>query len=82
MGHQSCRHLLASNLRRWRVENGLLLKQIALELDTSVSTVSSWEHARRFPSPEHLDRMARFVGWPVCRLLYDGQGNCRHTGED
>jgi len=77
-GH--AREALAHHLHAWRDENNVPLKALATELGVSISTVSAWEHGKRFPSGDHLDRLSEFTEMPVCALLYHGTEGCPHGG--
>ena len=61
--------LLSKNLAGWRRDNTLVLRQIAPKLGVSVSTLDAWERNTRFPTGEHLDKIAAYTGIPVCRLF-------------
>jgi len=67
-----------TRLRAWRKEEGHPLKRVAHDLDVSVSVVSQWERGLRFPSVKNLDRIANYMGVPVCSLLYGGKSGCPH----
>jgi transcriptional regulator with XRE-family HTH domain len=71
----------ARRLRDWRTAQRLPLKHVARELGVSISIVSEWEHAHRFPSMLNLEALARLLEMPVCCLLYHGHGHCprKHT---
>ena len=45
------------------------LKQIARDLDLSVSTVSSWELGERFPTGRNFEMLANYSGMPPCKLF-------------
>ena len=66
----------SSRLKAWRTENGLTLQAVAKGMSVSTSIVCEWEHGTRFPSAEHLETVARFMGTPVCCLIYAGKGAC------
>jgi transcriptional regulator with XRE-family HTH domain len=59
----------AGQLMQWRKEKGLSLRHIASELDLSISIVCEWEHGRRFPSVDHLQALALYMGVPAWSLL-------------
>lgn len=71
--------IFAHRLRAWRKERGFPLKHVSSELGVSVSTLSQWENARRFPTVPNLERLADYMGLHVCCLLYDGNGECHHA---
>lgn len=56
-------------LRAWRRHAGLPLKRVAHDLGVSVSIVSEWERALRFPCCHHLDMLARYTGVPLCAFF-------------
>ena len=66
----------SARLKAWRTENGLTLKTVAKGTGVSTSIVCEWEHGTRFPSAEHLETVARFMGSPACCLIYDGKNGC------
>lgn len=72
---RACRRL-AARLRAWRKDNGVRLAGLAKGLGLSISAVGAWETTMRFPSGEHLDRLSRLTGIPVCGLLYFRDGCC------
>ncbi len=65
-------------LREWRATQGFPLKRVAKDLGVSISIVSEWEHGHRFPSVSNLEAVSRYVGLPVCCLLFHGRGHCPH----
>ena len=68
--------IFADNVRNWRKDGGWTLKRVAGDLGLSIAIVSEWEHGHRFPSIEHLDALAKYVGIPACRLLCKGDTGC------
>ena len=50
-------------------KNGLALKTIARDLGLSISTVSSWESGRSFPTGSHFERLVEYTGLPPCKLF-------------
>lgn len=66
----------SSRLKAWRTDNELTLKTVAEGTGVSTSIVCEWEHGTRFPSAEHLETLAKFMGTPACCLVYDGRGAC------
>ena len=68
--------ILAKRLRQWREDNGVLVKQVALEIGVTDSAVSQWESGRRFPSGDHLDRLSELTGLPICRLFCPSGDDC------
>jgi len=59
-----------TKLRTWRKEQGYPLKRISDDLKVSVSVVSQWERALRFPSLKNIDRIADYMGLEVWELFY------------
>lgn len=68
--------LIGQRLRGWRRRKGWPLKRVAHELDVSVPTVSDWENGARFPSGQHLLKLAVLYDTPVCHLLCAGVKLC------
>lgn len=66
----------AERLRRWRVERGMLLKQVAAEFGVAEATWSRWEKQQRFPSPGNLRLLAEFIGVPICCFFYPDEASC------
>ena len=67
--HGNARQILSTQLRRWRLRQGLPLKQVATEIGVALSTFSAWESGARFPSAENLDVLAGYMKVNVCELL-------------
>jgi transcriptional regulator with XRE-family HTH domain len=63
------RKVFAKRFQEWRARNGLLLKEIARDLDVSISIVAEWENGHRFPSVDHLYAIAQRTGIPAWRFL-------------
>jgi transcriptional regulator with XRE-family HTH domain len=80
-GHvvQGVVQVFARRMKEWRKDQGLPLKHVAKELGVSVSIVSEWENGNRFPSVSNLESIAKYLGMPVCCLLYPGKGKCRYS---
>ena len=66
----------SARLKAWRTKNQYTLKTVAEGTGVSTSIVCEWEHGTRFPSAEHLETLARFMGTPACCLVFDGKGDC------
>ncbi len=60
-------------LRSWRKEQGYPLKRVAKDLKVSVSVVSQWERALRFPSLKNIDRISQYMGLEVWELFFVGK---------
>ena len=56
-------------LRFWRNHRHWALKKPAEELGVHGSTWSRWERGVRFPGPELLEMLARYLGIFLCRLI-------------
>lgn len=56
---------LGKVLREWRTNKGLPLKHVAADLDVSISVVSQWERAKRFPSIQNLLQISDYTKIPV-----------------
>ena len=63
------RHTFAKRFGEWRARKGLLLKEIAEDLDVSISIVAEWENGHRFPSVDHLYAISQRTGIPAWRFL-------------
>jgi len=77
-GDTGAQRLFSRNLKAWRKKRHLLLKTVAVDLGVSVSTLDTWETGHRFPTAEHLDRIVRVTGIPVCLLFCCKNGECPH----
>lgn len=49
---------------------------MASDLGVSISIVSAWENATRFPSAERLQEIAKYTGIPICEFFYSGPEEC------
>ena len=70
----------AVRLLEWRKTEHRTLKEVAAELDLSISIVCEWEHGRRFPSVDHLQTLARYTGIPAWSFLREGGGKRPASG--
>ena len=61
---------VGNKLRTWRKEQGYPIKRIAKHLKVSISVVSQWERALRFPSIKNIDQIAEYMGVEVWELFY------------
>jgi transcriptional regulator with XRE-family HTH domain len=61
--------LFSTRFAAWRKSKGLRLKDVAADLDVSISIVAEWENGHRFPSIDHLQAIAKYTKIPVWRLL-------------
>lgn len=67
----SARQLLAANVRRLRIEREWSQEQLGERASLSQGYVSEVESARRKPTIDVLDQLARAFDLPVHRLLLD-----------
>jgi len=67
--HCDIRASFATAFGNWRRKNNLPLKKVAEALGVAVSTVSSWELGRRFPTGRHFERLVEYSGLPPCKLF-------------
>jgi ribosome-binding protein aMBF1 (putative translation factor) len=49
-------------LRKKRLEAGISQEKLAENLDTSVISIRSWEHARTIPNIRYLPKLIEFLG--------------------
>jgi transcriptional regulator with XRE-family HTH domain len=59
----------ARRVREWRGDNGKTLKEMANAMELSISIVCEWEHGRRFPSVNHLYKLAQYTGIPASEFV-------------
>ncbi len=71
---------LAGRLKRWRQENDIPLKALAMGLGVSEVAVSKWESGQSFPTHTHLERLADHIGVPVCAFFCEREDDCHHFG--
>ena len=57
------------NLRNLRIQRGLTQMQLAKDLQTSQSAITSYEASKREPSFMVIERMAEYFGVPMSALL-------------
>ena len=67
--HCDVRASFACAFRDWRRKKGLPLKTIATDLGLSISTVSSWESGKAFPTGANFERLVEYTGLPPCKLF-------------
>jgi transcriptional regulator with XRE-family HTH domain len=60
----------AEPARKWQA------KQAAFEFGVKPATWSRWESGDRWPEPDELMRLARFIGVPICRFFWDCDQRC------
>jgi transcriptional regulator with XRE-family HTH domain len=63
------RHLLAWNLRKWRVQRGLSQEQLAVDAEVNRTYVSSVERAQENPTIEVLERLAQTLSVDLSDLF-------------
>ena len=68
--------LVSQNLKKWRHDHHLLLKEMAPALGVSKATLDAWERGKRFPTGTHLTKLAGYTQMPVCWLFCSGDGDC------
>ncbi len=75
-GYKESTEKFAQRFRAWRNSQKIPMKQIAFDLKVSVSTVSAWENGTRFPSMEHLRRIAKICQVPLCAFFHVCDKKC------
>lgn len=68
--------LVGKRLKEWRQDRHWRLIDASRRLHVSIPTISQWEHALRFPSGEHLFRMAKVYRKPLCHLFCTDPAQC------
>ena len=63
------RDVIAANIRLWRKCSDTPLKCLADEVGVSIAVCSQWANGKRFPSPEHLQTLAKLFGCGIWCLL-------------
>ena len=66
-------------LKKWRMEQGLALKQVAATMDVPKTTLSAWENGDRFPSQANLIKLARLLARPLCTLFCTEDQHCKEA---
>ena len=56
---------IGQKIRELRSQGGLSQGKLAAELDVAANTVSRWETGTYKPTPEDLDKLARFFAVPI-----------------
>ena len=68
-GLEGFRRQTGSIIHQWRESRQWPLKYLAAQVGVSIAVCSQWEHGKRFPSAEHLVKLARVFGCqPSCLL--------------
>ena len=67
--HCDFRASFAIAFGNWRCKQQISLKQLAMDLGVSTSTVSAWELGERFPTGRHFERLVTYTGLPPCKLF-------------
>ncbi len=52
---------LGEYIRRWRMEQGLLIRQLADILGVTEDTVINWDIRGMVPAKRHMDRLIRII---------------------
>jgi transcriptional regulator with XRE-family HTH domain len=65
----SLREILADNMRKIRRKCGLTQEKLAEKADVSTNFIAMIEIARKFPSPDTLDRVAAALGIETWELF-------------
>ena len=72
--------LVGSILSLWRASVNKPLKVVASEFGVSESTWNRWELGQRFPSPEYIARLAKYISVPIC--IFFGQDTTLCNAKD
>ena len=64
-----------NNVRELRKMKGIQQKELAIEIGVSNATVSDWEHGRKNPSGERLERLAEYFGVEKSEILGESETN-------
>tara|TARA_R110001599_G_scaffold188457_4_gene382945 strand:- start:1337 stop:1552 length:216 start_codon:yes stop_codon:yes gene_type:complete len=67
------RSVISANLRKYRKECGYSQEGLALEVGLHRTYISGVERGIRNPSVLVLEKIAKPLGIPVWKLLYDGK---------
>ena len=59
----------AATFKDWRASSGKRLREVAADLDLSISIISEWENGNRFPGVDHLWAVSKYTGIPAWRFL-------------
>ncbi|MCR5598454.1 MAG: helix-turn-helix domain-containing protein [Lachnospiraceae bacterium] len=57
---------LGQTIRKLRKQSNIKAVELAEALNTSKSYISQYEHDKKKPSKEQLEKIADFLGYPVC----------------
>lgn len=60
---------MKNNLKEIRKKKGLLQVKVAMDLNTTQETISSYESGRRFPGPEMLVNLANYYNTSIDYIL-------------
>ena len=63
-------------LQAWDERNKRPPKEVAGDLGINKSTWSRWKAGRRFPAPDLVQRLAVYIGVPICQLFADAEWRC------
>jgi transcriptional regulator with XRE-family HTH domain len=78
--HCDVRASFATAFSNWRWEKRIPLKRIAKDMGVSISTVSSWESGRRFPTGYNFEMLVEYTGLPPCKLFCVMADKCVPAG--
>jgi len=67
--HCDVRASFATAFTNWRRKSKVPLKKIAKDLGVSISTVSSWELGKYFPTGYNFELLVEYTGLPPCKLF-------------
>ena len=62
---------IGQKIREMRTQASLSQEKLAVELDVAANTVSRWETGTYKPTPEDLDKLARFFAVPISTFFPD-----------
>ena len=74
--HCDCRASFAIAFSNWRRKSKIPLKAIAKSLGVSISTISTWESGKRFPTGYNFEMLVEYTGLPPCKLFCVMADNC------
>jgi transcriptional regulator with XRE-family HTH domain len=78
--HCDFRASFATRFSNWRRKSNIPLKEVADALGVAVSTVSSWELGRRFPTGRHFEMLVNYSRLPPCKLFCIMADKCVPAG--
>lgn len=72
MSQQDAKILFAMNLDDYMRSKGVSRTDLSRDTGIPYTTISNWLQAARFPRPEQLDKIARYLGVSRADLLDEG----------